>query len=204
MAYYLTTYCDGSEGPIVDSSDAIFNLGVYFIVFTGGTESGCYTLVNVTDTPPNEGISTATPFNDCLECLQQNDFSFLVSACTIPNLFGPVSSIEFSQFPLGQYYTLCANDPFIFVGCFCFTVYGIVPNFFPYTFNPQGPYFDCNCSGRESGTEYFECVICCDCGATGGTVTQIVPPHPVWTDGYGTPVTQMGSVSLGGMFGLNN
>jgi YVTN family beta-propeller protein len=57
---------------------------------------------------------------------------------------------------------------------------------------------------RSAGTEYFECVICCDCGATGGTVTQVSPPHPVWSDGYGTPVTQMGSVTLGGMFGLNN
>jgi hypothetical protein len=57
---------------------------------------------------------------------------------------------------------------------------------------------------RSAGTEYFECVICCDCGSTGSTVTRVSPPHPVWTDGYGTPVTQMNMVTLGGMFGLNN
>lgn len=79
-------------------------------------------------------------------------------------------------------------------------------------FTPTNFYFDCtlcrvdnpNFQARSAGTEYFECVICCDCGATGGTVTQVAPPHPVWSDGYGTPVTQMGSVTLGGMFGLNN
>jgi len=57
---------------------------------------------------------------------------------------------------------------------------------------------------RTGGTEYTVCVICCDCGASGSTVTQVVPPHPVWTDGYGTPVTQLNMVTLGGMFGLNN
>jgi len=57
---------------------------------------------------------------------------------------------------------------------------------------------------RSAGTEYFECVICCDCGSTGSTVTQVSPPHPVWTDGYGTPVTQLNLVSLGGIHGLNN
>ena len=54
-----------------------------------------------------------------------------------------------------------------------------------------------------AGTEYTECVICCDCGSTGSTVTQVSPPHPIWTDGYGTQVTQLNMVSLGGMFGLN-
>jgi hypothetical protein len=57
---------------------------------------------------------------------------------------------------------------------------------------------------RSAGTEYIECVICCDCGASGSTVTQVSPPHPVWTDGYGTSVTQLNMVTLGGMFGLNN
>ena len=79
-------------------------------------------------------------------------------------------------------------------------------------FTPTNFYFDCtlcrvdnpNFQARSAGTEYFECVICCDCGATGGTVTQVAPPHPVWTDGYGTPVTQLNMVSLSGIHGLNN
>jgi hypothetical protein len=58
--------------------------------------------------------------------------------------------------------------------------------------------------GRDAGSEYFECVICCDCGSTGSTVTQVSPPHPVWTDGYGTEVRQLNMVTLGGIHGLNN
>lgn len=55
---------------------------------------------------------------------------------------------------------------------------------------------------RSANTEYIECNICTDSGSE--VVTQIVPPHPVWTDGYGTEVKQLNSVTLGGMFGLNN
>ncbi len=57
---------------------------------------------------------------------------------------------------------------------------------------------------RSANTESFVCVICCDCGATGSTITQVSPPHPVWSDGYGTPVTQLNMITLGGMNGLNN
>jgi len=56
---------------------------------------------------------------------------------------------------------------------------------------------------RSAGTEYFDCRICCECGATGTTVTQVSPPHPVWTDGYGTSVTQMNMITIGGN-GLNS
>jgi hypothetical protein len=57
---------------------------------------------------------------------------------------------------------------------------------------------------RSANTESFVCVICCDCGATGSTITQVSPPHPVWSDGYGTPVTQLNMITLGGINGLNN
>lgn len=56
---------------------------------------------------------------------------------------------------------------------------------------------------RSGGTEYQICVICCPCGSSGSTITQVSPPHPVWTDGYGTPVTQLGMVTIGGN-GLNS
>ena len=130
MAYYLTTYCDGSEGPVIDSGLFPVISGVYFIYFTGQTLPGCYTIGEETLDPPTEGVISLILYIGCDEC----------------NRLQP----------------------------------------------------------RSAGTEYFECVICCDCGATGGTVTQVVPPHPVWTDGYGTPVTQLNMATLGGMFGLNN
>jgi DNA-binding beta-propeller fold protein YncE len=51
---------------------------------------------------------------------------------------------------------------------------------------------------RSANTEVFICIP--DCYFTGSTA--VTPPHPVWTDGYGTPVTQLNMVTIGGN-GLN-
>jgi hypothetical protein len=52
---------------------------------------------------------------------------------------------------------------------------------------------------RSANTENFICIP--DCEFTGSTA--VAPPHPIWTDGYGTPVTQLNMVVLGGPNGLN-
>lgn len=51
-----------------------------------------------------------------------------------------------------------------------------------------------------------ETIICQEvCTGSGTTKTiQIVPPHPVWTDGVGNQVTQLNMVTLGGPNGLNS
>lgn len=55
---------------------------------------------------------------------------------------------------------------------------------------------------RSANTETIFCEeICAD---PINTVIQSVPPHPVWTDNYGTSVTQLNMVVLGGPNGLNN
>ena len=51
----------------------------------------------------------------------------------------------------------------------------------------------------SANTETFICVT--DCEFTGSTAVS--PPHPVWTDGYGTPVTQLNMVLIGSGNGLN-
>jgi hypothetical protein len=56
---------------------------------------------------------------------------------------------------------------------------------------------------RSANTETFICQEICD--LSGGTTTIIItPPHPVWTDAYGVPVTQLNMITLGGINGLNN
>ena len=45
------------------------------------------------------------------------------------------------------------------------------------------------------------CVVICTSGGT--TTVSVEPPHPVWTDNYGTEVIQMNAVTLGGN-GLNS
>ena len=46
---------------------------------------------------------------------------------------------------------------------------------------------------------YELCVLDC----SGNTVT-LAMPHPIWTNNYGTAVTQLNAVELGGVNGLNN
>ena len=55
---------------------------------------------------------------------------------------------------------------------------------------------------RSANTEYTICEVCFD--GTVVTVYNLTPPHPVYTDGYGTPVTQLNMVTLGGPNGLNS
>jgi len=55
---------------------------------------------------------------------------------------------------------------------------------------------------RSANTAYNICEVCSD--ETVITVYNLTPPHPIYTDGYGTPVTQLNMVTLGGPNGLNN
>jgi hypothetical protein len=55
---------------------------------------------------------------------------------------------------------------------------------------------------RSANTETIFCEEICDDPIN--TVIQSVPPHPEWTDGYGTQVTQLNMVVLGGINGLNS
>jgi hypothetical protein len=52
---------------------------------------------------------------------------------------------------------------------------------------------------RNSGVEVTVCVELCD-----QSVVSVIPPHPEWTDGYGTQVTQLNMITIGGPNGLNN
>ena len=55
---------------------------------------------------------------------------------------------------------------------------------------------------RSANTEENICIEIC--GPSGNTVTSVPSPHPVWTDNYGTEVTQLNAITLGGQNGLNN
>lgn len=192
---------DIGENPFVSGN-------TYYLTFTAETSSGCFTINEITTDPALDTVNTISlQYNDCLECLQDNGWSYLVTSCDIPGLGGPVSATLFNQDPINKFYILCDNDNFAFSGCLCFHVTGITSDIFPYPFGINGPYEDCTCSGipRSANTETIICEqVCVSGGSEGYDIVQVVPPHPVWTDGYGTSVTQMNAVTLGGMFGLNS
>ena len=59
-------------------------------------------------------------------------------------------------------------------------------------------------SPRSAYTEQIICVQVCDDMSGSTVVVAVNPPHPIWTDNYGTEVTQLNAVTLGGVNGLNN
>ena len=204
MANYLIASCDGLTSYIVNPGENTINTGsTYYFTFTGGTEPICAEVISEDISPIDDGVLSAIEYNNCLTCLQSNDYSFVVSACTVEGLSGPVSSLQFNEIPLGQSYRLCPTNT-EFGGCLCFKVIGLASGAYPFIFGIAGPFLDCNCTEppRSAGTEYEVCEVCFD--GTVVTVYNIQPPHPVYTDGYGTPVTQLNMVVLGGPNGLNS
>ena len=86
----------------------------------------------------------------------------------------------------------------------CGTV--ISPTVSPTTYSAMTLYDNCHeCIidiPRSANTEENICLEIC--GPSGNTVTSVPSPHPVWTDNYGTEVTQLNAITLGGQNGLNN
>jgi hypothetical protein len=86
----------------------------------------------------------------------------------------------------------------------CGSVRSITPS--STTYSAMTLYDNCNeCIidiPRSANTAYDICEVCSD--ETVITVYNLTPPHPVYTDGYGTPVTQLNMVVIGGPNGLNS
>jgi len=73
----------------------------------------------------------------------------------------------------------------------------------------NGPFTSCeNCQNMtpttiSAGTESKICVICCPCGSSGSTITNVSPPHPTWINLQGQSVVLLDAIQLGGINGLN-
>jgi hypothetical protein len=204
MANYLIQSCDGLTNLVVNPNEnTIITGNTYYITFTGETDPNCFEVMSESEDPINEGISTATQYNNCLECYQDNNWSYIVSACTDSELTGPINANFFYENPIGNYYTI--ESPF-WEGQLCFNVVGVENTDFEAPFLVGGSYTDCTCGSNTPRSANTETIICQEvCDLSGGTRTvSVTPPHPVWTDGFGTQVTQLNMVTLGGVNGLNS
>jgi hypothetical protein len=206
MANYLIQTCDGVTSLIVDPNGNTINIGSkYFFTFTGETLPICGEVISEDSGLINETLNTVTLYSNCLECLESEGFSATLASCNDEFIY-PQTLNEFPNLPIvGEYYRFCDSEGGGLCFCFEFVSFTYEPGL-PAVYN-GGPFLNCDCQQeppRSANTETLVCAICCDCGATGSTVTQVSPPHPVWTDGYGTQVTQLNMITLGGPNGLNN
>jgi hypothetical protein len=207
---------DFGEGLLI-SSGGTHNVGDFVRSQYGNSDFVCLEIIDVYTSNYGNGylsfVSDGNSYTSCEECSSGSSIGLTIINCdTLVPSHVNVSLSEWSEIA-GYPFSIPSSVVSDSNGT-CYQVANACPidNNNP-EFRVSNYYYNqsfCRASNqrteppRSAGTEYFECVICCDCGSTGSTVTQVSPPHPVWTDGYGTPVTQLNMVALGGMFGLNN
>ena len=195
MANYNIQNCTSGDTFVVSATSLSVGEVVSFFI---GETSLCGTVLGVTSDP----VTPLSLYNanhiSCLSCFQENEKSFLVRACTNPELEGGINATYFSQNPIGKFSTI--EGPF-WEGTLCFEILGVLNESNEFPFLVSGYYDDCNCEDitpRSANTETVICVVC------SGETSTVTPPHAVYTDAQGIAVTQMNTVVLGGPDGLNN
>ena len=211
---WKTFECGSGQPNIVVLNSNTYIAGDYVKNLRGTTEFQCQELFSpydfIVDGNLNAYISnTTTPFDDCETCNSGTLIGASIAKCG-------GGGQQFVNIPINTWNQMAYFDSqSIFVLEKYGQCYGLLntcplePNYT--TIYPIETYYNCiECSDdntrfpRSANTESHICVVCCPCGGTGSTITQVSPPHPVWTDAYGTPVTQMNMITLGGPNGLNN
>ncbi len=213
MANYIVTPCSGGPAIPVNDGGYSFNIGnTYFLTFIGGTVAGCYEITSLTGPITVDtiyfDISLAGGFADCLQC---ENMVIQISDCQD----GTVYNITLSSFfaggslppiPFGSGFNFTLGDPSE-SKCYAHVGYLVVeePGIIAPTQTIQ-QYYAGGCDECQAETpyevnppEYELCVKDCD-----GNTVVLSLPHPVYTNEYGTAVTQLNAVELGGVNGLNN
>ena len=204
MTNYIITECLTNDEYII--SAATLTLGAT-IEFDISEARFCGTVGPVTSDPITLNISFVQLHDDCCTCLSglTESLNFNFKICGTEDEI----NIEATNFCSG--YTapttgITYEIQFGFETPFCATFQGLSESGETYYFYVSGPSSGCEDCGEEpprsANTETFLCQEICTSGGT--TTISVTPPHPVWTDGYGTAVTQLNMITLGGINGLNN
>ena len=206
MANYIINECITNDVYILSASTLTLGATVEFDI---SEARFCGTVGAVTESTETLNISFVQLHDDCCACLsgltESLNFQFIACNTLLEinieafNFCGehglPITGMTY-ELQLASYVPFCA------------TFQGLSESGETNYHYSSGPFSLCENCGEEpprsAGTEYEVCEICCDCGSTGSTINLITPPHPVYTDGYGTPVTQLNMVTLGGPNGLNS
>ena len=120
---------------------------------------------------------------------------YVLESCTEPGTNYTVTAA--TSLVVGQIYSFFFDEN----NGSCGTVIEAIPSGPVYTLGVA--YELCNdCLLNTPQAVYPEYTLCVtDCN---GDLVELTFPHPVWTNNYGTAVTQLNAVELGGVNGLNN
>ena len=208
MGIFNVQICGSSSEPlVVDIPDGVIGEIWYFT--DDGTNNYCGQIISESS---DEGATYTgvSSYNNCYDCLNGIGVASLeFNPCgTSDQIF--ITPSDFGYLPsIGDVFYMTyqfSGEETINTNCVSFinVDYGNEPRDFIIS---QESYDGCEqClflnTPRSGNTAYEECIICCPCD-TGATVNSVSAPHPEWTDGYGTQVTQLNMVVLGGPNGLN-
>jgi hypothetical protein len=200
-SFYVTTDSTALVGDVVKLMWGSNEWICAGLINTASSYSGGYTYYNT----QKNGFGSTLRYDTCETCNSQGLIGVtLVNCDTLVESFVSITLDNYlSVYNFGSLtnYSVKDSDG----SCYQIT------NLCPIPLEEQGFtavefYFNCTfCepsvvnSPRSANTETFICIP--DCEFTGSTA--VAPPHPVWTDGYGTEVTQLNMIVLGGPNGLN-
>ena len=202
-SFYVTTDLTAVQGDVVKLMWGSNEWICAQLLNTTSSNSGYYTYYNT----QNNGSGTTLSYDSCENCNSQGLIGVTLVSCEAPytEQFVSISLENYLQiYNFGSLTNYSVSDQ----QGNCFSITNVCP--IPLTeegFTPVAFYLNCficneenpDNAPRSANTETFICIP--DCEFTGSTAVS--PPHPVWTDGYGTPVTQLNMVVLGGPNGLN-
>jgi len=205
MANYIINQCLTNNQYVVSADTLIVGEVIRFGI---GEDLFCGTVESETESSITPGYYyNFQQYTDCCECLNDDgreSLNFKFIRCdTLEEI--NIESINFC----GEYGAPTTGITYeIQFGSetpFCATFEGLSSTGETNYSYSLGPYLLCEDCGsqpeppRSANTESTVCVIDCS-----GNTVSIIPPHPIWTDGYGTPVTQLNMITLGGPNGLNS
>lgn len=206
MANYIINECLTNDEYIVSAVTLTLGDTIGFYI---GEGSYCGTVGDVTNSPITPLSLYDSAYTDCCECLSgiTDSLNFKFIRCgTLEEIDIDATNFcsEYGAPTTGITYEIQFGSE----TSFCATFEGLSPTGETNYSYVSGPFSNCENCGEEpprsAGTEYEICEICCDCGSTGSTINILPSPHPVYTDGYNTPVTQLNMVVIGGPNGLNS
>jgi len=202
MPNYIINQCLTNNEYIISAATTLIEGEI--IRFIVVEDPFCGTVMSETESPVTLGSNYDATYTDCCECLNDNveSLNFKFIQCGTENEIN-IEAFNFCD-QFGSPTTgLTYEIQFTSETPFCATFEGLSESGETNYSYVSGPFLICDECGedlpRSANTENFICVP--DCEFTGSTA--VTPPHPVWTDGYGTEVTQLNMIVLGGPNGLN-
>ena len=203
MANYIINECLTNDVYVLSASTLTLGATVEFDI---SEERFCGTVGSETSSGETLNITFISLRTDCCVCLsgltESLNFKFITCNTLLEINIEAFNFCREHGLPItGMTYELqlASYVPF------CATFTGLTSTGETNYHYFSGPSLSCEDCGtepeppRSAGTESFICVELCD-----QSVVSVAPPHPIWTDGYGTQVTQLNMVVLGGPNGLNS